>query len=213
MKKGSDKEFTVANLGIKKGILQTRLDIRFAPSDRVHFRLSGAKIPVNLVGTRVSEETETVDDCEASKPESTLKSNPLFGGKRKASSADGAPVKKAKQDKHSLKTINETLPKKDDIDEINCPFVDSNIADQSKELKKLPVESDEETEDEYEYEDEEEDEEYSDEETECEDQTTLTESSMDYDSEENKRRPRYPDVENYSVELKSPGKWLRCTSW
>ena len=225
MKKGSGKEFTVANLSIKRGILQARLNLGFGPSDSVNFLLKGAKIPVNLIGKRVSVKTESVDDCEGYQSKSSLESNQMAGSKRKATSVDALPAKKSKQDLHSLETENETLPKeKDDVAKTNNLFADSNLAHNSKKLKKMPVEEEEtegehkcdgeenEPEDEYECEDEEEIEESSDEDYKTEDESTLTFTSIDYDSEERDNHPRYPDNESCSVELESPGKWSKCTN-
>ena len=218
MKKGSDEEYTVANLSIKKRLLQATLELEFGPSESIHLRLTGEELPVNLVGVRVSMKTESVDGHGNYQSQSSLESNRMVGGKRKATSADGVPAKKPRQDNHGLTAKSEILLGKDNVDKTYNPLAGSNFVQKSNKLKKLAVEeeaesedeneesSDEEDENEETSDDEDENEESSDEDDDFEDESTLNESSIEYDTEEIKLHPRYKDHENYSVELESTGK-------
>ena len=201
VKHGPAKEFTVANLSLKRNICQVNVDMAFRPQDDIVFRLAGESIPVNLIGLKeiaVPESDEESDEEE----ESELDTSEIVSGKRKAPTANGLPAKKSKKDDHYAKLKDETLPEEDD-DEYYNPMADPNLTNDG-ELEKLPINEEEETddsEDESDDEDEDETEEDSDEEVEDEGQITLNGSSIDYDSEESDDS----DVEMDSSDEESPG--------
>jgi len=202
VKHGPAKEFTVANLSLKRNICQVNVDMAFRPKDDIVFRLAGESIPVNLIGLKEIAVPESDDESDEEE-ESELDTSEIVSGKRKAPTANGLPAKKSKKDDHYAKLKDETLPEEDD-DEYYNPMADPNLTNDG-ELEKLPINEEEETddsEDESDDEDEDETEEDSDEEVEDEGQITLNGSSIDYDSEESDDS----DVEMDSSDEESPAK-------
>jgi len=201
VKHGSAKEFTVANLSLKRNLCQVNVDMAFRPKDDIEFRLTGERIPVNLIGLREMVVSESDEESEEDS-ESELDTSEIVSGKRKAPTANGLPAKKSKQDDPYAKLKNETLPEEDDDEPYN-PMADPNLT--TDELEKLPINEEEtdDSEDESDDEDEDESEEDSDEDVEDKGLSTLNGSSIDYDSEESDDDP---DVDMDSSDEESPVK-------
>jgi len=187
------KEITVANLSVKHSIMQAPVDLSFGPSDMVKFRLTGAKIPVTLVGVmeRVEEMSDDEDDDSEEEEDFEVDPQDIVRGKRKAGKMNGVAGKKARLDTtdqllQQIKDDQSIVEESGDEEDYN-PLKDEKMP-KDPELDNLPAEEEElqaptSSDDEDEDDDNEEDGD-SDSEDEAEDEGTTLDDVDEFDSDD-----------------------------
>jgi len=197
------RETTVANLSVKLNVFQVPVNLSFGVSDNVKFKITGAKVPVNLIGV-MEEEVSDIRGSEVSQKN-------VVQGKRERKNKNGVAGKRARLDTGDelLQQIknDDSIPEVLSGDEEYDPLEDEKMPE-DPELDDLPAkdkdlrapnsteDEDQNEEDEDDYEDEKEKESgkedgNSDSEDEVEDEgTTLDEDECDSD-----------DIEDMSVDL------------